>query len=617
MTQSESCLPMITRLKLLMLGACLVFAACGERDLTPVDELPDLPSIGETRRTNDAEEPEDKTVEAAKDEWTKGAMVAAANPDAVDAGLRILREGGHAVDAAIAVHAVLSLVEPESSGLGGGAFMVVHERATGETVVYDGRETAPAYASPNLFIKGNEVMGFIEAWQSGRSIGVPGQVALYKAAHDAHGKLDWASLYTDGILLAEEGFTVAPKTAAALANDRLRGAIRLDDNEETAPYFYPGGEPWVAGATVKNPAFAETLRRIANEGPSAFYEGSIAEAIVASANAAPNGASMTLEDLKNYRVKVRPPLCQTHDDYRICSAPPPSSGGIAQNMIFGLYNRLEPAGDVEVNEEVLLRSFVDAQRLAYADRDHYVADADFVAVPSEDLINPEYLDARAGDAFAPDAKAKPGDPGEVLGRGSMIGMWGRDTTDDKPGTTHLSIIDQEGNVVSMTATIESAFGASRMVGGFLLNNELTDFALDPVKNALPVANAPAAGKRPRSSMSPTIVFDEDGEVVMVSGSPGGNSIVAYTAKTLIGVLEWGKTAQEAIELPNIIARGDTITVEQDAPGGPESAQALRDMGYTVRERAGVTSGLHVIVVTEDGLDGGADPRRDGAAKALE
>ena len=600
------------RLNSLLLGSALILAACGGSDLPDVDELPDPPAIKEASETDETPA---ESVETA-DAWTKGAMVAAANPQAVEAGLRVLREGGHAVDAAIAVHSVLGLVEPESSGLGGGAFMVVYDRASDETIVYDGRETAPAYATPNLFMKGNDVMGFVEAWQSGKSVGVPGQVALYKVAHDAHGRHDWADLFTDGIVLAEEGFIVAPKTAGALGNERLRAVMRLDDNPETAPYFYPGGEPWTEGQTVTNPAYGETLRRIATEGPSAFYEGAIAEAIVASANAEPNAASMTLDDLKNYKIKVRPPLCQTHDEYKICSAPPPSSGGVAQNMIFGLYNRLIPEGEENLNEEAFLQSFVDAQRLAYADRDHYVADPDHVTVPSDDLINPDYLDARAGDRFAPDGKSTPGDPGEVLGRGSMIDMWGRDTTDDKPGTTHLSIIDSYGNVVSMTATVESAFGASRMAGGFLLNNELTDFALNPVKGVLPVANAPAAGKRPRSSMSPSIVFDQNGDVVMVTGSPGGNSIVAYTAKTLVGVLEWGKTAQEAIELPNIIARGDTIVVEQDAPGGPEAAEALREMGYTVQERASVTSGLHVIVVTQDGLDGGADPRRDGVAKML-
>lgn len=604
---------MASQWKWLLAAMALTMTACGGDDLPDVADLPDPASIKDAEPASDSSE---LVAESEDGGWSKGAMVAAANPQAVEAGLRVLREGGHAVDAAIAVHTVLSLVEPESSGIGGGAFMLVHERATGETIVYDGRETAPAYVTPNLFIKGNEVMGFVEAWQSGKSVGVPGQIALYKAAHEAHGKLDWASLFTDGILLAEEGFSVAPKTASTLSNERLRVAVRLDDNPETAPYFYPGGEPWQAGQTIRNPAFGDTLRRIANEGPLAFYEGAIAEAIVASANAEPNAASMTLEDIANYEVKVRPPLCQRHGDYRICSAPPPSSGGVTQNMIFGLYNRLVPSDEESMSEEAFLKAFVDAQRLSYADRDHYVADADFVSVPSEDLIDPDYLDVRASERFAPDGKSTPGDPGEALGRGSIIGMWGRDTTDDQPGTTHLSIIDADGNVVSMTATIEAAFGSSRMVNGFLLNNELTDFARDPVKGALPVANAPAAGKRPRSSMSPTIVFDRDGEVLMVTGSPGGNSIVAYTAKTLVGVLAWGKSVQEAIDLPNIVARGDRILVEQDIAGGPEAAEALREMGYTVQERPGVTSGLHVIRVTDDGLEGGADPRRDGVARAL-
>lgn len=592
----------------------LALSACGGGELPDVEALPDPAPIVEASPKTD---PQVAANETAGGEWTKGAMVAAANPQAVEAGLRVLREGGHAVDAAIAVHAVLSLVEPESSGIGGGAFMVVHERQSGQTIVYDGRETAPAYVTPNLFLNGNDVMGFVESWQSGKSVGVPGQIALYKAAHDVHGKIAWADLFTDGILLAEEGFEVAPKTAGALANERLRGAIRLDDNPETAPYFYPNGEPWQAGSIVQNPAFGETLRRIANEGPSAFYEGAIAEAIVASANAAPNGAAMTTEDLAAYEIKVRRPLCQMHGDYKICSAPPPSSGGVAQNMIFGLYKRLEPSNEEEMSEEVFLKAFVDAQRLAYADRDHYVADADFVPVPSEDLINPDYLDARAGEKFAPAGRSVPGDPGAVLGRGSIIDMWGRDTTEDAPGTTHLSIIDGDGNVVSMTATIEAPFGSSRMVNGFLLNNELTDFARDPVKGTSPVANAPAAGKRPRSSMSPTIVFDKDGKVVMVTGSPGGNSIVAFTAKTLVGSLAWGKSAQEAIDLPNIVARGDTVIVEQDVAGGPEVAETLREMGYNVQERPGVTSGLHVIRVTDEGLEGGADRRRDGVALKLE
>lgn len=550
--------------------------------------------------------------------WNKGAMVAAADPRAVQAGLEILRNGGNAIDAAIAVHTVLGLVEPQSSGLGGGAFMVYYDHAKDEITVFDGREVAPAAATKDWFVKDGEVMDFVSAWQSGHSVGVPGQVALYKAAHDFGGKADWASLFQPAIKLAEEGWEVSPRIASLLANDQLRALIRLDDNPVTADYFYPNGEPLQVGMKRTNPDYAATLKAIASEGPSAFYTGALAEEIVEAANAEPYGSEMTLDDLANYTVKIRPAVCGTlPDKYKICSAPPPSSGGVAQNEIMYLYDLLKPGPNMEATPELLLKTFVDAQRLAYADRDHYVADADRVPVPTADLINPEYLKVRASEVFEPNEHAFPGDPGIALGRDPMRPMWGEDATEHKPGTSHLSIIDSEGNAVSMTMTIEAAFGSSRMAGGFLLNNQLTDFSRQPEMGGKPVANAPDGGKRPRSSMSPTLVFDPDGQLFMVTGSPGGNSIIAYVAKTLVGVLEWGKTAQEAVDLPNIIARGDTIGVEVDREGGPEAAEALRAMGYTVEERRGENSGLHVIVVREDHLEGAADPRREGAAIALQ
>lgn len=549
--------------------------------------------------------------------WTKGGMVAAANPYAVEAGLKILREGGNAIDAAIAVHTVLGLVEPESSGLGGGAFLVYYDRDKDTVTVFDGRETAPAAATPELFFKDGKVMDFVSAWQSGRSVGVPGQIALYKAAHDASGRADWETLFEPAIRLADDGFKVSPKLAEILASPRLRGAIRLDDNPVTAAYFYPDGEPLAAGFVRTNPAYAATLAAVAEEGPAAFYSGSIAAEIIAAVTEGPDGGAMTLEDLEAYTVAVREPVCgELQSGFKICSAPPPSSGGIAQNLIMGLYDHLKPAASVNADESLYLKAFVDAQRLAYADRDHYVADADFVSVPTAELIDPAYIKARALEAFAPDAKSFPGDPGIVLGKDALRPMWGEDTTTPGAGTTHISIIDLDGNAVAMTATIEAAFGSSRMAGGFLLNNELTDFALTPTKGGKPVANAPAAGKRPRSSMSPTLVFDKGGDLFMVTGSPGGNSIVAYVAKTLVGVLEWNKTAQEAAALPNIIARGDTVAVEVDVAGGPEAAEALREMGYTVEERTGENSGLHLIVVRERGLEGGADPRREGVATPI-
>jgi gamma-glutamyltranspeptidase / glutathione hydrolase len=546
--------------------------------------------------------------------WTKGGMVAAANPYAVEAGLEILREGGNAIDAAIAVHTVLGLVEPESSGIGGGAFLIYYDRAKDTVTVFDGRETAPAAASPELFFKEGKVMDFVTAWQSGRSVGVPGQIALYKAAHDASGRAGWETLFEPAIRLAEDGFKVSPKLAEILASPRLRGAIRLDDNPVTAAYFYPDGEPLAAGFVRTNPAYAATLAAVAEEGAAAFYSGSIADEIIAAVTEGPDGGAMTLDDLQAYTVAVREPVCgELQSGFKICSAPPPSSGGIAQNLIMGLYDHLKPAASVNADESLYLKAFVDAQRLAYADRDHYVADADFVSVPTAELIDPAYIRARALEVFAPDAKSFPGDPGIVLGKDALRPMWGEDTTTPGAGTTHISIIDLEGNAVAMTATIEAAFGSSRMAGGFLLNNELTDFALTPTKGGKPVANAPAPGKRPRSSMSPTLVFDKGGDLFMVTGSPGGNSIVAYVAKTLVGVLEWNKTAQEAAALPNIIARGDTVAVEVDVAGGPEAAEALREMGYTVEERTDENSGLHLIVVRERGLEGGADPRREGVA----
>lgn len=493
--------------------------------------------------------------------------------------------------------------------------MLVYDRASGTTTVFDGRETAPAAIDENLFIKDGEVMGFIESWQSGRSVGVPGQIALYKTAHDAFGMTPWNSLFDSGITLAEDGFVVGARLANLLNSDRLRSAVKLDENPGASDYFYPQGTPLQATDLRDNPDYAATLRTIAREGPAGFYRGPIARSMVDAVQA--SDGALTLEDLAGYETVTRAPVCGKFRTYQICSAPPPSSGGIAQNMILGLYDRLLKVGPADPSAQDRLIAFVEAQRLAYADRDHYVADADFVQVPTDDLINPRYLDVRAGQGGPAGATPQPGDPGEVLGRAPMIDLWGRDTTEDAPGTSHISIIDQNGNAVSMTATVEAAFGSSIWASGFLLNNELTDFARQPELNGKPVANAPAAGKRPRSSMSPTLVFDADKDLFMVTGSPGGNSIIAYVAKTLVGVLDRGETAQESTASPNIIARGQSVGVEVDRANGQEIADTLTELGYMVRERRGENSGLHVIVVREDGLDGGADPRRDGVARGLD
>ena len=531
-------------------------------------------------------------------------MATVANPDATAAAAEMLSQGGHAVDAAIAAHAVLGLVEPESSGLGGGGFMLVFDAKAQDLAFLDGREQAPAGARIDMFMENEAPMNYVQAWQSGRAVGVPGAVALYKLAHDRYGKLPWGTVFGPAIRLAEEGFTVTAKMAGTL--ERLAPFARIDENPGAAEYFFPGGKPLTAGATVRNPAYAETLRRVASEGPSAFYTGSIAEAIVASVQAAPLGGTLTLEDMANYEAIPRPVVCGPWRTLSICTATPPSSGAM-QIMIPNLYDHRVTEGATQAQR---IRAFVEAQRLAYADRDHYFGDPDRVAVPLDGLLNPAYLEHRAQTLGDPAEAATHGDPVAVLG-GEALGALGPDTTFELAGTTHFSIVDAEGNAVSSTMTVEGPFGSSRWASGFVLNNEMTDFARVYAPEAPEPANAVRPGARPRSSMSPTMVFDEAGALLMVTGSPGGNSIPAYTAKTILGIQDWGLSVQEAVNFPNIIARGDAVRVETGMAPGAELAVALEAEGFNVQAREGENSGLHVIVVTEAGLEGAADPRREG------
>ncbi len=540
--------------------------------------------------------------------WNRGAIAAAANPHAVGAAIEILEKGGHAVDAAIAAHAVLGLVEPQSSGIGGGGFMLTFEHASRELTFYDGREMAPAGATIDMFMRDGEVMGFIEAWQSGLAVGVPGMVALYKSAHDDHGRLPWADIFRPAIRLAEQGFEVTPRIANNLPWVGARG--RLDENPATAAYFFPGGKPLQVGQLRKNPEYAETLARVADEGIDAFYKGEIAEAIVKAAQEPPNGGTLTVEDIANYKVMKREVVCGAFRVLKICTTTPPSSGG-AQIMIAGLYDHL--VGEMSAQEDKIA-AFVDAQRLAYADRDHYFGDPDSADVPLLDLLNPAYIEHRASERFAPGATPTHGDPGSVLRGEPIADIWGLDTTEEAAGTTHLSIIDSEGNAVALTATVEGWFGSSRWAAGFLLNNQLTDFARKYDPEAPPAANAIGPGRRPRSSMSPTMVFDENGDILMVTGSPGGNSIPAYVSKSIIGVLDWGMSAQEAVDFPNIVARGEVVRVEVGVSPGDDIAANLAERGYPVQEREGENSGLHLIVVRPDGLDGAADKRREGIVR---
>lgn len=538
------------------------------------------------------------------------AMIAAADPRAVEAGLAMLRQGGSAVDAAIAVHAVLGLVEPQSSGLGGGGFMVVHDRDSGRTVSFDGRETAPASATADYFTVNGQNLGYGQAVQSGRSVGVPGTIALYKAAHERHGKLAWEKLFEPAIRLAEEGFIVSPRLAASLGARFQNGP--LGRNPGSADYFFPGGKPLAAGDRRTNPAYAATLRRIAREGPAAFYTGRIAEDIVAAVRSGDVPGELTLQDLAGYRVIESPALCGGFKVYVVCSAPPASSGGVAMNLILSLYAELGAQGNAST-EAARLRNFVLAQQLGYADRDHYVADPDKVMVPVRELLDPAYIRSRARGGFRPGDVPRPGDPGAVLRGQPLIDMWGQAADAPRPGTTHLSVVDFDGNAVAFTATVEGPFGSSRWTNGFVLNNQLTDFTRPPTLSGKPVANAPGPGKRPRSSMSPTIVFDGAGEVFLVTGSPGGNSIVGYVAKSLLAVLDWNHSAQEAAALPNIVARGPTVSVEIADDTGRNWARMLGEAGFTVREVSGENSGLNLIVAREKDFEGGADPRREGVA----
>lgn len=542
--------------------------------------------------------------------WERGAIATAANPHAVAAAIEMLEKGGHAVDAAIAAHAVLGLVEPQSSGIGGGGFMLIYDHASRSLAFHDGREIAPAGAKADMFMRDGKVLDFVESWQSGLAVGVPGAVALYKSSHDDFGKLAWADLFQPAIRLAREGFEVSPRMATFLPMVASRG--RLDDNPATAAYFFPGGKPLEAGHLLKNPEYARTLTRIANEGTDAFYKGEIAEAIAKAAQEPPNAGTLTAADVANYRVTKRDVVCGDFRGMNICTTTPPSSGG-AQIMIAGLYDHLIASAK---SQEDKVAAFVDAQRLAYADRDHYFGDPDSVGIPFNELLSPAYLKHRATERIAPGAIPTHGDPGLVLRGEPVADLWGPDTTEEASGTTHLSIIDNEGNAVSMTATIEAPFGSSRWAHGFLLNNEMTDFARDYDPDGPPAANEIGPGRRPRSSMSPTMVFDKNGDILMVTGSPGGNSIPAYVAKTIIAVLDWDLSAQEAVDFPNIVARGERVRVEVNVEPGSAIAADLSKRGYNVQERDGENSGLHIVVVRPGELDGAADSRREGTVMRI-
>ena len=548
-------------------------------------------------------------------------MVSAAHPLASDAGLQMLKRGGSAVDAAIAVQLVLGLVEPHSSGIGGGAFLLNYDARSGAVEAYDGRETAPMAVGPGLFMTDGETpMQFREALVGGRSVGVPGVFRLAEMAHKKHGRLPWRKLFEPAIRLADQGYPIGPQLARWLAVDQNLKR----DPEARALYFEEDGASKPAGSIIHNPAYAALLRDIARHGADSFYMGASARAMVAEVRAhGTNPGSLTTEDLKNYQAKLREPLCFNYRRYEICSMPTPSSGGIALAQMLGMLENTGFAAAAPMSVEAV-HLFSEAAKLAFADRNRYVADADFTYVPAG-LTDRDYLTARSREiGAAASGVAQPGSPpGVKLSRAD-------DQSPELPSTSHLSIVDARGNAVSMTATIETIFGAQLMVNGFILNNQLTDFSFVPEHDGKPVANRVEPGKRPRSSMSPVLVFErrDDGSrgpLKLVAGSPGGSVIISFVAKVLVASLDWKLPLKEVLALPNFGSRnlGARGTLELERYRFPaEVAQGLRALGHDVTELS-IESGVHAIervcstaqapARVKCHWAGAADPRRDGQA----
>ena len=531
------------------------------------------------------------------DNW----MVVAANPHAVRAGADVLARGGTAADALVAVQVMLGLVEPQSSGLGGGAFLVWHDADSGELTTFDGRETAPLAATPRLFQDASgEPLKFFDAVVGGRSVGTPGTPALLAEVHKRFGMREWAELLAPAMTLAEDGFRVSPRLAQLVAAD----AERLGSSKITAEYFIPSGVPIAAGSTLVNLPYAQTLKVLSEQGVGAFYAGDLAKTIVATVQGAENAGVLSEVDLAIYRVKERPAVCASYRAHEVCGMGPPSSGAIAVGQTLGMLEGYDLSAGP--NDVTVRRLIGDASRLAFADRGRYVADSDFVPVPVEGMLDTSYLSERgallAGDDALPEVAA--GNPAfdHALN-------WADDEAIELPSTSHISIVDSFGNVASMTTTIENGFGSRLMVGGFLLNNELTDFSFRSHRDGVPIANRVEPGKRPRSSMSPTIVM-KDGAPVIVAGSPGGSRIIGYTAQAIIGMIDWGLDPQQAAALPHAVNRFGTYDLEAGT-SAEALAEGLGAVGYETNER-GLTSGLHLIAIG-DKLLGGADPRREGIA----
>ena len=598
---------LISRRSLTVIAATLALAACH----TPVNEQPPAPELGSGYRTD------------LSTRHAERHMAAAANPLAAEAGREMLRQGGSAIDAAIAMQAVLTLVEPQSSGIGGGAFIMLWD---GHNVqAYDGRETAPAGATERLFLKADGTpMAFTDAQIGGRSVGTPGVLPALEMAHQKSGRLPWAKLFEPAIRLSEQGFAISPRLHSLIAADRF-----IAQSPDMAAYFLNAdGSPKATGTLLKNPALAAVFKRIAKEGPDALYQGSIADEIARKVQGHRNAGSLSQADLKSYTAKQRAPLCTDYKQWKVCGMPPPSSGGIAVAQILGTLQALEtrtprlaiapmtpvksasPAGLEPTPEAVHL--LAEAGRLAFADRALYVADADFTPVPVAGLVAPSYLAQRAtliGERSM--GIAKPGQPA-----GIQV-AYAPDRSPLRISTSQVVAVDDQGGAVSMTTTVEAAFGSHVMVQGFLLNNQMTDFSFIPEENGQPVANRVQPGKRPRSAMAPTLVFNRNtGELLATVGSPGGSQIIEYVSKSLVAMLDWKLDPQAAISLPNFGSRNGATELEAGL-FSPALKQVLKDKGHALSEIE-MTSGVQAIVRTRDAqgkvtLSGGADPRREGEA----
>lgn len=597
----------ISRRQLSVIAAALALTACH----SPVNKQPPAPELGSGYRT-------DLTAQHAERH-----MAAAANPLAAEAGREMLRQGGSAIDAAIAMQAVLTLVEPQSSGIGGGAFIMLWD---GKNVhAYDGRETAPAGATERLFLKADgKPMAFPDAQVGGRSVGTPGVLRALEMAHKKTGQLQWAKLFEPAIRLSENGFAISARLHSLIAADRY-----IAQSPEMAAYFLNAdGTPKATGTLLKNPALAEVFKRIAKEGPDALYHGSIAEEIASKVQRHRNAGSLSVADLKGYTAKERTPLCTDYQQWKVCGMPPPSSGGVAIAQILGTLQALQaqdpslaiaamqpvnspsPAGLEPTPEAVHL--LAEAGRLAFADRALYMADSDFVPVPVAGLVAPDYLAKRA--ALISERSmgiAKPGTP-----EGIQV-AYAPDRSPLRISTSQVVAVDDQGGAVSMTTTMEAAFGSHVMVQGFLLNNQMTDFSFIPEEDGQRVANRVEPGKRPRSAMAPTLVFDrKSGELLATVGSPGGSQIIEYVSKSLVAMLDWKLDPQAAISLPNFGSRNGATELETGM-FSPALKQALKDKGHMLSE-IDMTSGIQAIVRTRDAqgkvsLSGGADPRREGEA----